>query len=194
MCGRYTVISDDDIAELRTIIPGFRGHIPHGEERMAGNEHIVSPGMKAPILTQHGDLMNAWWGFKKWDGKGVIFNARVETISSSGFFSPHLKLGRCVAPAVDYFEWLTDPEKPKNKQKYRISCEDMRVMYLCALMRPADGRFEYAVITRPALSEIEYIHPRMPLLLDAEGARKWLESPELSRLEKEIRLNGVLTG
>ena len=33
MCGRYTVIDDDDIAELRQIIPGFRGHITAGELR-----------------------------------------------------------------------------------------------------------------------------------------------------------------
>jgi putative SOS response-associated peptidase YedK len=194
MCGRYTVISDDDIVELRMIIPGFRGHISLSDEQMLASERIVSPGMEAPILTQHGDFMNAWWGFKKWDGKGVVFNARMETIESSRFFSPHLKLGRCVAPALNYFEWAANPESPKKKLKYRISGESQRVIYLCALMRPIEGRFEYTVITRPASPEINYIHPRMPLLLDIEGAKKWLESPELSRLENNIHLNGVLTG
>lgn len=189
MCGRYTVISDDDIAELRTLIPGFRGHIPQ-----IGFERVVTPGMEAPILTQHGDFMTALWGFKKWDGKGVVFNARSEKLASSGFFAPHLKLGRCIAPATGYFEWQTDPDQPKNKLKYRVFDESRRILYLCALMRPFDGRFEYTVITRSAAQEIMFIHPRMPLILDEDGARKWLESPELGRLKNEIHLNCRLDG
>lgn len=182
MCGRYTVISDDDVAELRTIIPGFRGHIPAGGGLMSadnGEKRIVFPGMSAPVLTQHGDLLAARWGFRKWDGKGLVFNARVEGLRSSRFFSEHLEFGRCIAPARDYFEWRQTTSDSGRAEKRRCRIYPERgLFYLCALMRPADEGFEYTVVTRPAEPEIAFIHPRMPLLLDPDAARGWLSGAE----------------
>ena len=60
MCGRYTVIDDDDIAELRQIIPCFRGHITADELR---EPRLALPGAAAPVLTQHGDFMPVFLPF-----------------------------------------------------------------------------------------------------------------------------------
>ena len=171
MCGRYTVMDDDDIAELRQIIPGFRGHITAEELR---EPHLALPGTTAPVLTQHGDFMPVFWGFRKWDQKGVVFNARSETLTESGFFSPHLRYGRCIAPAREYFEWQTDPEQPKKKTKFRIYSRDNRPLFMGALMRPGENGFEFTIITRAASPEIAPIHHRMPLIFTTEDAAKWL--------------------
>jgi len=170
MCGRYTVIDDDDIAELREIIPGFRGHIANGTLAEA---RIALPGTSAPILTQHGDFMSADWGFSRKTDKKLVYNARSETLTESAFFSPHLTYGRCIAPAKDYFEWQNDAEFPTKKQKYRFR-RDTGPLYLGALFRPSQSGFEYTVITRAAAPELAFIHPRMPLIFTPETAQKWL--------------------
>ena len=170
MCGRYTVIDDDDIAELREIIPAYRGHIPQGSQLFGAT---VSPGMTAPILTQHGDFMPAHWGFALADKK-LAFNARVEGLTTNRLYSPHLMYGRIVAPARCYYEWMP-ADSPKKKLKFKIAPDDRRpVLYLCGLMRPNGDRFEYTVITRPAAESLAFIHPRMPLIVDLDGARDWL--------------------
>lgn len=171
MCGRYTVIDDDDIAELRQIIPGFRGHITAGELR---EPRLALPGATAPVLTQHGDFMPVFWGFRKWDTKGVVFNARSETLTTSGFFSPHLRYGRCIAPAREYFEWQTDAEDPKKKTKHRIYAPDGHLLWMGALMRPGQNGFEFTVITRAASPAVAPVHHRMPLIFTTEDAAKWL--------------------
>jgi len=171
MCGRYTVIDDDDVAELRQIIPGFRGHIAAGQLE---EPHLALPGSTVPILTQHGDFMMAVWGFTKWDSKSVVFNARSESLTSSRFFSPHLAYGRCIAPAKEYFEWMTDAEDSKKKIKHRIYAEDHHPLFLGALMRPSNNGFQFTVITRAASAKIAHIHHRMPLIFSASDAKLWL--------------------
>lgn len=175
MCGRYTVIDDDDIAELREIIPAYRGHIPEGSPLFGAT---VSPGMTAPILTQHGDLLAAHWGFRLADKK-LSFNARSEGLDTNQLYSPHLAFGRIVAPARCYYEWT--PADPQNlKLKFTIAPDKKRrpTFYLCGLMRPNGDRFEYTIITRPAIDKLAFIHPRMPLIVDPNGAREWLVSRE----------------
>ena len=182
MCGRYTVIDDDDIAELREIIPAFRGHISGGSELFGAT---VSPGMTAPILTQHGVFMPARWGFALPTRK-LAFNARSEGLETNRLYSPHLQYGRIIAPAHCYYEWMPFEAK---KQKFTIAPDYSRrpVIYLCGLMRPVDGGFEYTIITCPAADSISYIHPRMPLAVDPDGARKWLVSRETPRtLDPEL--------
>lgn len=171
MCGRYTVIDDDDIAELRQIIPGFRGHINAGQ---LAEPHTVFPGGTAPILTQHGDFMFAGWGFSKWNAGGVVYNARSESIADSAFFAPHLPFGRCIAPAREYFEWQMDPEDSKKKIRHRIWSPDGKPLWMGALMRPHEGKFEYTVITRAASRRISHIHHRMPLIFTSADAAAWL--------------------
>ena len=186
MCGRYIVIEDDDIAGLRGLVPAVQSYLGAGEP----DGRLALPGTDCPILTQHGDLMNARWGFAKWDGKGVVFNARAETLASSGFFAPHLSYGRCIAPARMYFEWADEtPDDPKakpKKRKYRVFSVSGRPLWLCALMRPGkNAPFEYTVVTKSAAPNLTFLHPRMPLILDDDGAKRWLDRFDPSVLRYE---------
>ena len=79
----------------------------------------IRPTDKAPIISQGSEgisFESAVFGFKKWDGKGVIINARSETIAEKGMFAKHLKIGRCVVPAGEYYEWTGQNKNQKKKK------------------------------------------------------------------------------
>jgi len=84
MCGRYSVLTEDEIIEVRSIIKELSLCIVRDEfeeyDKMPGE---VRPADRAPIITKNDDgisFESGKWGFKKWNGSGVIINARCETI------------------------------------------------------------------------------------------------------------------
>ena len=52
--------------------------------------------------------------FAKEVPKHAMFNARIETIDTSGAFREGFKSRRCLIPADGYFEWTTDAEDGKK--------------------------------------------------------------------------------
>jgi len=160
------------------------------DELAARADPEVGPGVTAPIIvigrrfdggdaadTPTGIMISGKWGFVKWDGKGLVFNARCESLATSSFFSPHIARGRCLVPATAYFEW-EHGAGGKRGRKYRIHAADGGMLFMAGLGRrhPQLG-VEYTVITRPAAAAVSGIHDRMPLLLDRESSLQWL-APE----------------
>jgi putative SOS response-associated peptidase YedK len=97
----------------------------------------VRPTDYAPIISQNDDgvyLESAKWGFKPYTGKGVIFNARSETMHEKPMFAKSYKEKRCVVPASEYFEWQ-DMEKGKKKKKHHIKDKDGNILYMAGLYR-----------------------------------------------------------
>ena len=52
------------------------------------------------------------WGFPRFQGKGLLINARVEAILDKKTFRDSVLHRRCVIPARHFYEWS------KNKEKY----------------------------------------------------------------------------
>ena len=70
MCGRYFIDSDEPT--MGTMLSALSPETPiHGGE--------VFPSNMAPVITRHGELTTMLWGFPRFDGKGLIINARSET-------------------------------------------------------------------------------------------------------------------
>ena len=190
MCVRY--LTPDKMEEVQQIIDTLGTvsiRVPQ-EELVARKNPEVGPGVTAPIIVigrgfdgkdaadrPTGIMIPGKWGFAKWDGKGLVFNARCESLTTSSFFSPHILRGRCLVPATAYFEWEHGPGG-KRGRKYKIRAAKGGMLFMAGLGRrhPELG-VEYTVITRPAASTVSGIHDRMPLLLDRESSLQWL-SPE----------------
>ncbi|PWM43618.1 MAG: hypothetical protein DBX47_06945 [Clostridiales bacterium] len=172
MCGRYTINTEDEVIEMREILQEISMRFTR-EELAASCGNELYPTCTAPIITQQKELILSKWGFSKWDGKGVVFNAKSETLEKSRFFAPYLKTGRCIVLANAYFEW----HKINNKstEKYKIFSAEDRPLYMAGIMRPGtDGDPEYAVITREAAENINFIHDRMPLIFNENDLVSWL--------------------
>ena len=190
MCVRY--LTPDKMEEVQQIIDTLGTvsiRIPENELVARANPE-VGPGVTAPIIVigrgfdgkddadrPTGIMISGKWGFVKWDNKGLVFNARCESLTTSSFFSPHILRGRCLVPATAYFEWEHGPGG-KRGHKYKIRAKEDGMLFMAGLGRrhPELG-VEYTVITRPAAPSVRGIHDRMPLLLDRESCLQWL-APE----------------
>ncbi|MCR4575623.1 MAG: SOS response-associated peptidase [Lentisphaeria bacterium] len=186
MCVRY--LSPDKMKEVQQIVDALGNvsiRVPENELAARANPE-VGPGVTAPIIVIGRIMISGKWGFVKWDGKGLVFNARCESLTTSQFFSPHIMRGRCLVPATAYFEWEHGPGG-KRGRKYRIRAANGGMLFMAGLGRrhPQLG-VEYTVITRNAMDSVKSIHDRMPLLLDRESSLQWLApewNPQLLKQE-----------
>jgi putative SOS response-associated peptidase YedK len=135
----------------------------------------VFPTNHAPVIISGGQgavsFENLSWGFKKWDGKGVIINARAETIQTKNMFSHLLTAGRCVVPAGEYYEWK---KSGRDKIKHFMKDKEGNLLFMAGLYREtADGR-EFVIITKDAYGDVTDVHDRMPVILRVDQIEAWL--------------------
>jgi len=87
---------------------------------------------------------------------------------------------RCLVPARGYFEWQTTDG---SKQPYYIHPVGNAPALLFAWLWSAVTLPDYegltcTVLTEPARTALDAIHDRMPVIVDPDGARTWLEDCE----------------
>jgi putative SOS response-associated peptidase YedK len=179
MCGRYAILEEEAILEMREIInqvnknyAGRAGLIVSGE---------IAPSVVAPVLREDQgqvrlDVMK--WGFPRWDKKsGVIINARCESLLEKAMFAESFLKRRIVIPASGFFEW--DHSKPGKPEKYLFSI-DGHVSYMAGFYSrfpAAAGEWEdcFVIITQPANELVAAMHDRMPLIMPKNYIRTWLD-------------------
>lgn len=166
-----------------------------GEELAAALDALVDepleptynagPTQRLPILgVRAGErhVRLARWGLVPYWSKGPgagppMFNARSETARSNGAFRTPFAKRRCVVPLSGFFEWRK--LEGGKKQPLFFHAPDERLLLaagLWDLWRGPDGDLRsFTVLTCPPNALVAPIHDRMPVLLDAEGARRWLE-------------------
>jgi len=164
-----------------------------GRFQALGEAEIAPTNHTQIIINCSGKLVfeSARFGFTKWDGKGVIINARAETVHEKTMFKNHISTGRCAVPASGYFEWKSPSEgqKQKKKIKHFIKDKDGNPLLMAGLWREGrDGR-EFVIITKEPFGEIADIHDRMPVVLRADQLEDWVSGAmpieELATLDYE---------
>ena len=116
MCGRYYIPEPDDDDGFKEILEHIKkvyGDTPVRSEIKRGE---IFPTNIVPIVTENEPVLMKW-GFKRFDGKGQIINARLETASEKPMFRKSYAASRCLIPAGHYFEWRKDGG---HKTKYAI--------------------------------------------------------------------------
>jgi putative SOS response-associated peptidase YedK len=168
VCGRYVLFSDAEQQDIRDIIDEVQrktnGGIKTGE---------IFPTDKAPVLIQQqGVIMPEAlkWGFPGFKSKGVIINARSETVQEKPMFRKSLFTKRCVIPSTGFYEWSHDGKK----QKYLFNLPESEALYMAGLYNEFDGETRFVILTTDANSSMAEIHNRMPIVLDRERMNHWL--------------------
>ncbi|KAG7309201.1 hypothetical protein JYU34_005127 [Plutella xylostella] len=161
------------------------------------NERILKPMMWGIIPPWHtGD-------YKKHNLS--TNNCRLENIKSSKLYGPALqKGGRCVVVMEGFYEWQTTDKSSKTKQPYYIytpqkdstkmddpetwstdydeetGWEGINLLYVAAIYSVWKHEdviiYSYSVITMDSNSTLDWLHHRMPAVLDTpEQIEAWLD-------------------
>ena len=177
MCGRYSVFTEAEIIEMNAIIAEVSQRF--GNQPVATGE--IFPTNLAPVLWMEANRLApkpVLWGYPKWDGKGVIINARAETALTKNMFRKSLLERRCVIPSTGFFEWL-HVEGKKKKDKYLLRLPDTEMLHMAGM----SGTFKdtagqpyeaFCILTTAANESVQPIHDRMPVILSPNEREAWL--------------------
>lgn len=191
MCGRYQLSTEEENSEIRRLLEEVSERYAGTEEYQRMKTGEVFPSDIAPVLTrEEGGIIPRLlrWGFPAWQGKGLIINARRESLGEKPTFRGLLASHRCAVPASGFYEWQ-QAGAVKKKDKYYLY-EPGRVIYLAGLytlVKDREGRAypAYVIITTSADPVVGRIHDRMPVIFDRSAMERWLEpGAERGRLEQ----------
>lgn len=168
MCGRYTLFSDTEMEDIRDIINevqrNINGEIKTGE---------IFPTDRAPVLIQQQGIITpeaVKWGYPRFGGKGIIINARSETVMGKTMFRKSFECKRCVIPSTGFYEW----SHSGKKVKYQFNLPETGSLYMAGLYNDYDGERHFVILTTDANKSMTDIHNRMPVVLGTVEVNQWI--------------------
>lgn len=110
------------------------------------------------------------------DGKTLsTFNAKTETVATSGMFRHAFANRRCVVPASAWFEWTGEKGA---KVKHRFARADGQPIWFAGIYERADlieGPVDsFTILTGPGAGWLLDYHTRAPVILDVDDFARWL--------------------
>jgi len=186
MCGRYSLFNEQDNVEIQNIIHQVNQKYPHQLIRTGE----IFPTNTVPILLSKNKQLEpelSVWGFPKYQGSGVIINARAETAAEKRTFRDSLINRRCIIPSTGFYEW------DHNNRKYLFRLVGKQVLYMAGIYQEYDSFRRYVILTTAANDSMKDIHNRMPVILLHDKIHLWIshtdaalqylycKMPELSR-------------
>ena len=170
MCGRYYIPEESDFSDISEMIRQLKLHYKDSPVLPEMKLGEIFPSDIVPAVTKDSqELMK--WGFPGFGGKGLVINARAETVNEKPMFKKKFEAQRCLLPAGYYFEWKTDGAK---KQKYAIRQKEP--IYMAGLFKLDESSKVplFVILTRSASSELDFIHNRMPVIMPKDMREQWL--------------------
>lgn len=193
MCGRYTLVHTDELADrfdLDTIPDGLK------------ENYNVAPGQRMPVIIEDEDGRKAevmMWGLvPSWSKDPKIgyklINARAESVFDKPIWRTAVKKRRCLIPADGFYEWdKIIGGKKVQKVPYYFFPKDKGLFAFAGIWesyKDVEGLewHTYSIITTEANKEMAAIHDRMPVILHQEDEASWLEpSQDRGAIEALLR-------
>ena len=170
MCGRYELFLDKS-QTIRGIVHQYQQRF--GLAQIKTGE--IFPTNQAPVLAAFHEQVEAVpcvWGFPKYNQKGVMINARSETVEEKKTFRESFFKRRCVVLSTGFYEWKQD----ETKQKYWFSlpAED-KALYMAGIWNSFGGTPSFVILTTDANDTVRPIHNRMPVIVPAYQVQSYIE-------------------
>jgi len=174
MCGRYTVRNTQAIQR------------EYGAE--VQSNYNTAPSQKVLTITDKPEMM--MWSYNPtWAKKPMnIINARSETLNEK----PSFKMARrCLIVADGWYEWLRERDR---KQPYFFHMNN-NLFTFAGIYNEYQDVNGCAIITKEANENLGKVHHRMPILLENNEARNWLQGEDVyaSNLSEQIEYYPVST-
>ncbi|KAK6094697.1 hypothetical protein MT418_004981 [Batrachochytrium dendrobatidis] len=199
MCGRTVLVLDEDDIQTQTGVDTW-----HNNQQYRPS-YNVCPTRMQPVIHRHTDshkpvLDCMKWGIKTQpknnsESSHLVINCRDDTLMSS--YRPMFKQvrdsNRCIVIAQGYYEWqrkttsqpyfisLGTDSTPDTDEQIGIKANQSstKLMYMAAVWMPSKSSTEtptYALVTTPAAPSLEWLHDRMPVMLQTEADRAlWMD-------------------
>ena len=161
MCGRFFIDFEDK--NIQNLLYGLKAN----NTRFSSGD--VYPSAVVPMLAQHETPLFARWGYERFDKKGLLINARSETVTQKPTFRKDFFERRCLIPANGFYEWTED------KQKVFFQREDRLPLLLGGIYRNEKiGEASFVILTKEATPPVDAFHDRIPILVEPNDIDKWL--------------------
>lgn len=179
MCGRFDLDrTNKEISKLIDLLP------PNSPPFKTSEVFPTNPALtlikKDETITP--EIMV--WGFPRWDGHGVVINARAETALQKSMFRNALKRQPAVIPTTGFYEWKLNNETGK-KDKFLFRANSTDPLYLAGIWNTfSEEPFpaHFTILTTTANPAMADYHSRMPILLQANEIEPWLEGKNLTQI------------
>ena len=178
MCGRYYVdISNDKLL--------FVSNINEIEYEKNFN---VAPQTLAPCIIDNKAVIANWGYFPDWlknqSNPRPLFNTRYESLLEKKTFTTAFKNSRCLIPISGWYEWK---EEDGIKQPYYFFDTSESLLFAAGLYwNRSSGDIETSIITREAVSLLQPIHNRSPLLLTSDSRDLWISDAPSEEIYTEV--------
>ncbi|MBE6041614.1 MAG: SOS response-associated peptidase [Clostridiales bacterium] len=168
MCGRFVIGGDfrDKLNDLLAAEGIMYSDLPYRE---SGQD--VFPSEPSLVIYSGGRRLLAGemlWGFSNPYRKGLVINARAETVLEKNLFADSVMNRRCIIPASGFFEW--DP----YKARYRFADLNNQLILLAGIYHEEQGKHHYTILTTQANESMLPVHDRMPVMIRRDEIKPWL--------------------
>jgi putative SOS response-associated peptidase YedK len=106
--------------------------------------------------------------------------ARIESVATAPAFREAISKRRCLIAADGFFEWLREGKGKHKSRPFFVRKTDRKPFALAGLWErwvSKDGEIidSCAILTQPSRPPIDFIHDRMPVVLDPSEWPRWLD-------------------
>lgn len=153
----------------------------------------IYPTDTVPVLALEEQAVQArlfTWGFPRWQAKGVIINARSETVVEKSMFRQAFLKQRCIIPSTGFYEWKA-VSGSKKKDKYLLRLADSPMLYMAGIYTIYEEEGiqmpGFVILTTAANPSMQPIHDRMPVIMAKHEQAAWLQDEVFARhiIERE---------
>lgn len=187
MCGRYSLgkqkfeLEDRFQAEM---LVDFRPR------------YNIAPSQLVPVITSDSPkgFSFFYWGITPDFAKNKpvsqqFINAKAETVHEKVSFKSSFQRRRCLIPADGFYEWKKLGKK--TKIPYRFALPDESLFAFAGIWEEyendrGDTNHTFLVLTTAPSPLVSEIHDRMPLILNREDEKKWLDKYSSEQSLKSI--------
>jgi len=178
MCGRFTIAKDYQTVKA---FLKEKFQLDLAQSFYALPRYNIAPSQLLLTVIHDGKNYRVGplkWGFlpafaKDYSMAYKMINARSETVHEKTSFMPSLKHQRCLIIADGYYEW------DKHNNPYYFHQKEHNLFVFAGLYTKNEvieksPLFTTTILTQEADNSLYDIHHRMPVILDEEDIRIWL--------------------
>jgi putative SOS response-associated peptidase YedK len=177
MCGRYSLNKSKIQIEERfqaEMLPDFNPR------------YNIAPTQLVPVITSQSPkgFSFFYWGITPDFGQNKpvaqkLINARAETVKEKISFKNSFEKRRCLIPADGFFEWKKLGKK--TKIPYRFTLKDDELFAFAGIWEEyetvnGESQHTFLILTTTPNNLVEDVHDRMPVILNRNMEKKWLDS------------------